>query len=585
MKLRHIFLFLIIATSVYSVYRIQYSPYDNPLDIAFTPTFTAVPLPFSHDFKQGISLPFSGGAIIEVDNDSVPEIFLSGGYLQRDGLYTYKNGEFKDISADSGLSKDIGDTGYGAASIDINADGYTDLLIARDSGLYLYLNNDGFFTKHKLVVDFAASESPISIALADINHDGLVDLFVSCFTTVEHLSAIPFSTHTYPASNKLLLNKGNYEFIDITKKAGLSLRKSAYTAVFAELNDDSWPDLIVAYQSEPAAIYQNLNGYQFKQRSISALDKMAFASSIAISDFNNDSKLDILLTTSGSTIPKQVLQYTLNQQQPINTQWLLLANQGDFKFNNAAKEYLLAEYELASSAAFADFNLDGLQDIIIGQNMIDFWPYWIYRNPGKLLIQKNRNNFADATANSHIGNRQFAIAPLLADFNQDGYTDLVWLNLNGPAQAFINNGGNGRYLQIDLGDTPEALGVKIWLETNDGQTLFTQQLAGSGLNSDHSHIHTLALSQEATIEKLTIQYPSGRSIVTDQVEANQFLTLKPERLEKPKTIDNISPETSNELIEELEEEAPEEALYEGYAQKQAKPAQSIEDDLEALLTE
>ena len=166
------------------------------------------------------------------------------------------------------------------ASIDINADGYIDLIVTRDSGLYLYVNEGGIFAKHKLNVEFAASETPVSISLADINRDGLVDIFVSCFTAVEHLSSIPFTSHSYPGTNKLLLNKGNSNFVDITKKAGLPLRKSAHTAVFVELNDDSWIDLVVAYHSEPVAIYKNVNGYQFEQMPVPALDNMLAATAI-----------------------------------------------------------------------------------------------------------------------------------------------------------------------------------------------------------------------------------------------------------------------------------------------------------------
>lgn len=598
MKIRYLLLLLIIAACTYSAYRVQYTPYDNPVEIVYVPTFTQVPLPFTHDFNSTHALPYAGGAIIEVDNDSIPEIFISGGYLQRDGLYTYKDGEFKDISIDSGLSKDIGDTSYGAASIDINEDGYIDLLVTRDSGLYLYLNGGGFFTKHKLNVEFAATETPVSIALADINRDGLIDIFVSCFTTTEHLSSIPFSPHTYPANNKLLLNNGGINFIDITKKAGLPERKSAHSAVFADFNGDSWPDLVVAYQSEPAALYKNVNGYQFEPVSIAALENMAFANSVAISDINNDSKPDLLLTTTGSTLPGMLLQQTLQTTKPLNTEWLLLANQGGFKFNNVAKDYLLAEYELATSAAFADFNLDGLQDIVVGQNMVDFWPYMVYRNPGKLLIQKDRDNFAVATKLSHISNRNFAADPLLADFNLDGYMDLVWLNLNGPAQAFINNGGNSHYLQIDLGDNPAAIGAKAWLQTNDNRILYAQQIASAGMSSDHSHLLTFAINQESIINRLEIKWPDGRTLAMDEVETKQLINLRPQRLDQAKPLGKAAAPGNEQEIEELvetpaEPEAPIENLIETFEpgpEEEPEPAAkapepSIEDDLEDFLSE
>ena len=588
MKKRYLFLLLIILGCSYLIYRIQYTPYDNPIAITHIPTFTSVPIAFEHEFKLESALPFSGAAVIELDDDSVPELFLSGGYLQRDGLFKYINGKFKDISAESGLSKDIGDSSYGAASVDVNLDGYTDLLVARDSGLYLYLNQNSIFTKHKLVIEFAASETPLSLALADINRDGLIDIYVACFSKPEHISAIPFGTHKYPGSGKLLLNKGSYNFTDISKEAGLTQRRSAYTAVFANLNADRWLDLVVAYHSEPPVVYQNINGQKFKPIEIDALKNLVFASSIAVADVNNDQKPDLMFSSTGSTVPKTWLQKAFNKAQKPDSKWVLLENKGRFQFENTASSSLLSDYELGQTAVFADFNLDGLQDLLVGQNNISFWPYLIYRNTGKLLIQKNDDTFAATTKDAHIKNRHFAVDPVIADFNQDGYMDLVWLNLNGPARAFINNGGNARYIQIDLGDRPDALGATITMQTNDGRTLYTQQIGGGGVSSDHTHIQTLAISQQAVVEELAIEFPSGRSIVLDSVETNQILKLKPGRLEKAQPMHVVPTESVEEEIEELVQDADpvpsEEFVPGGVDETRPPPEASVEDELESLLS-
>jgi hypothetical protein len=68
-----------------------------------------------------------------------------------------------------------------SATIDIDGNGYSDLLLARDSGVYLFTNSAGKFTSRKLEIKFNGKSTPVSFALGDINKDGFIDIYISTF--------------------------------------------------------------------------------------------------------------------------------------------------------------------------------------------------------------------------------------------------------------------------------------------------------------------------------------------------------------------------------------------------------------------
>jgi enediyne biosynthesis protein E4 len=104
--------------------------------------FTPVPVDFTHTWTKS-SHPFTGAAVIDIDGDGIFEIFIGGGAGQRDALLSYRSGRLVNIEPGTGLSRDS--TTYGSTAIDLDADGDTDLLVAREDGVYLIsMTGDGF---------------------------------------------------------------------------------------------------------------------------------------------------------------------------------------------------------------------------------------------------------------------------------------------------------------------------------------------------------------------------------------------------------------------------------------------------------
>ncbi len=581
MKIKILLLLIVTLAVVYAGYRINYKPYDVSVELTLVPTFTKVKLDFVHEFKSQYSLPFLGSAVLDINNDDIPEVFLGGGYLQRDGLYVYRDGYFEDISAESGFSKEIGDSTYGAASVDVNKDGYSDLFVARDSGLYLYINQQGFFVKQKLAVEFDPVSVPLSIALGDINLDGHVEMFVSSFLKPEYLRGQVFNDPDYGADSLLLLNNGNNTFTDITKSSGLGYRHNTFTALFADLNADSRADLVVAYNTGQPRIYKNLGNNLFENIPLPVSDSFSFPMGIAAGDYNNDSRLDLLFTNIGTTIPPFLAKGDLTQGQTLNTRWMLLQNDGDFKFTDVAENVKVANYEFGWGAVFEDMNLDGLQDLIVATNYIKFPPHLVYRSPGKLLLQTSDRLFAPAEKPAGVENRRFGMTPLVADFNADGYPDLVQVNLDGPAVAYINNGGNRKFAKVLLNDTPAALGAKITLESN-GIEYTRYRISGEGLASDQTRAVTFGLDQNTTISRVQVRYLGGKTLTVEKPGINQIIDFR-EKLAPPVPIaSDLSKELSKALSKDEPDEKPQPPAEEV---RRPAPSPTLEDELELLLSE
>jgi hypothetical protein len=101
---------------------------------------------------------------------------------------------------------------------------------------------------------------------------------------------------------------------------------------------------------------------------------------------------------------------------------------------------------------------------------------------------------------SGVINTGYSISPIIADFNNDGYPDLVHVNIAGKPRAFINAGGEANYLKVQLADTVGSIAAKIKMTLDNGETLYRDFVSGEGLCSDESHIQIFGLGNATATE-------------------------------------------------------------------------------------
>ena len=183
---------------------------------------------------------------------------------------------------------------------------------------------------------------------------------------------------------------------------------------------------------------------------------------------------------------------------------------GDFAFRDSAETAKIADYEFSWGMAFEDLNLDGRDDLVVSENYIGLPPHKVpfLRAPGRLMIQNTQNEFAAIGKEAGVVNKRYSIAPIHADFNQDGYPDIVHVNLSGRSQAFISQGGEAGFLKVKLPNRPSSIAavVEVTLDNGDKQTKVF--VSGEGLNSDPSHILTFGIGEHRA-RKVSVEYIGG----------------------------------------------------------------------------
>ncbi len=481
-----------------------------------------------HKYNSETSLPIIGSAVIDVDGDGVEEIFLSGGEGQQDSLFKYIDGEFKKVSSQYGVNRKITKAAsYGAAVIDYDKDGDDDMFLARDDGIYLFVNESGMLREQKTDIKIIEGEAPISIALGDINQDGLVDMFVSSYLQSKNISGLTiFNDHSYGANSILLLGKDDGTFEDITTKSGMRNVHNTFQGTFVDADLDGDQDLIVAYDTGTVKTWKNnfkeTGQLEFLDIPNPTTDIFAYPMGIAVGDYNNDGLTDFAFSNIGDMGPlSAVVRGDLNKDQVLNHKVIVFENQGDFKFKDSSEELKVADYEFGWGLVFEDFNNDSNEDLVIAQNYVSLLPHKLFRLPSRFLVQKN-GQFQSVEAEANAVNREYPISPLFSDFNKDGQLDFIYANLSDNSVGFINKGNKNPYLGVELENTIETLGSIVTVVTDNGEYKKTVSFS-EGLASDSTHKLLFGLPEASEVLSVNVEYMNGKSFVIDQPEINTYI--------------------------------------------------------------
>ena len=478
------------------------------------PEFTPVAVPFTNEFNAEKSLPFMASAVIDVDNDGTEEVFFGGGFNQQDGLVAFQDGKFVDITEGKGLTKGDNDTTYGSVALDADQDGFTDLIVARQSGVWLYTNRNGTFTGKNLNVPLNEKTVPLSVAVTDLNRDGHFDMYVSGYIKLSEVEGQTiFLDDSYGGSSELLLNNGDNTFRRITQAAGIEYVHNTFHGVFVDVDNDGLEDLVVAHDTGHVRTYKNLGGLKFEVVPNPNSNQYSYPMGVAVGDYNNDGNVDFFFSNVGTTTPEFMVMGDLGPEHDFNPRWMLFQGTGNFQFTDVAHEAKVANFEFSWGASFEDLNLDGRPDLLVSENYVGLpWQALSFlRLPGRLLLQKPNGRFAAAGGAAGVVNEHFSIAPITADFNQDGYPDIVHVNLAGTGRAFLSQGGNATYLKVKLPETTASIGARVSVTTAAGKTYNQPYVSGEGLCSDSSRTLIFGLDGARTIQNVTIQYLGGRT--------------------------------------------------------------------------
>lgn len=487
--------------------------YDVSTEGLKIPGFDEVVIDFTHGHQEDKSLPFMASAAIDIDNDGVEELFLGGAYNQADAVFRFSGKQFVDISVKTGLSKDDNDATMGSVVLDIDNNGFSDLIVARESGIWLHKNNRGRFSTEKLNVPLTDYTTPLSVAIADINRDGHFDMYVSGYIRLDLVEGQNiFNKDGYGGASALLLNNGDNSFSDITESSGLYFKHNTFQGVFVDFDADGLEDLVVAHDTGQVRTWKNMGDNTFKSMPNPNSEQNSYPMGVAVSDYNNDGLVDLFFSNVGSTAPDFLVKGDLRDEQVLNKKWIMFENQGNFTFADVAQRNKVADYEFSWGAVFEDFNLDGLDDLVVSENYIGCPPHRLpfLRLPGRFLLQNQDGEFAEVGTVAGIENKYYGISPITADFNQDGAPDLVHINLKDKPRAFLSQGAANNFLKVKLPDTVASIGATVTVTRADGGKLYKPFISGEGLGSDQSHVLIFGLG-DGSASTVEVSFLDGSS--------------------------------------------------------------------------
>ncbi|HCK84037.1 MAG TPA: hypothetical protein DHW63_05825 [Hyphomonadaceae bacterium] len=511
-------LFLLLLTAGVLALRRAQSETLAETDVA--PHFEAIELDFTHVADLDHSLPFAGAAAFDLDGDGHDELFLGGGRGQEDAIFAFRAGRFERI-ANATESKPAPDATHGAAAIDLDGDRRDELLLARESGVWLCANRDRALDCARLDLDLDADVTPLSIALGDINRDGLIDFYVSGYVSRRLVEGETVFRRPYGGYSYFFVGQTGGGWRDETEAYGLRRRHNTFAALFADLDNDADADLVIAQDTGRVEMYENMGAPPM--RAIANPSVYSYPMGIAAGDVDNDGLIDLYFSNVGHTLPEWMLRGDLRAEDPFNPDYMLFHNEGRLAFADRAAERGLARLGFGWGVVFADMDLDGRQDALAAQNYarLPLNPLML-RYPGKLMLQQADGGFASAERAAGIENYHFGLSPIVADFDGDLRPDLVWLNLNGPARAFLNRGPTGAAIGVRLPNRAFMLGARIAVRAGDTHR-FAQVIANQGLGADQSRTQIIGLGAAERADEVVVTLSNGAERRFENVAAGAVL--------------------------------------------------------------
>lgn len=223
------------------------------------------------------------------------------------------NGTFMDVGEKSGLAKFIG-RALGVIAIDVNADGWPDLFVARDASpnLLLINNRNGSFTDEALDAEVAydsngVAKAGMGVDAADLNEDAKPDFVVTNFNDEYHSIFISTSSLLYrdrtvasrlAAFTKSYVGWGTH-FIDYDNDGNLDLLivNGHINQVIESTRQD------VKYQEPPLLLHNNGSGVfrNMREQAGPVFESEYRARGLAVGDFNNDGGVDAIFTRLDAT--------------------------------------------------------------------------------------------------------------------------------------------------------------------------------------------------------------------------------------------------------------------------------------------
>jgi tetratricopeptide (TPR) repeat protein len=461
--------------------------------------------------QAGLNVVATAGGVIVDDFagsgrfDVVTSNFDSCGPLH----YFRNNGDgtFTERTSAAGLGEQLG--GLYMVQTDYNNDSCKDILVLRGGWEVpqrkTLLRNNCNATFTDVTVESGLAKpvtSTQTVAWADVNNDGLLDLFVG----------------NEESASQLFLNKAGTTFEDISRSAGVDRVAFTKGVTAADYDNDGYVDFYVSNFKGNNFLYRNNHDNSFTEvaRAAGVLGPgRGFATWFF--DYDNDAWPDLFATSYFTSVDESIRTY-LNL--PPNAATLkLYKNLGDGTFRDVTSEVGLDKVFMPMGSNFGDVDNDGFLDIYLGTGN----PSYASLLPNVLLRNKEGKSFVDITASSGTGELHKGHGVAFVDLDNDGDEEIV-AEIGGatpgdshPLRLFENPGHGNDWINLRLVGVKTnraAIGARIKLtvenEPHGIRSIYRSVGSGGSFGASPLEQH-IGLGKSARIVELEIWWPGSNT--------------------------------------------------------------------------
>jgi hypothetical protein len=489
-----------------------------------------------------------GVGLFDFDDDGWLDIFLlNGGETPRgksekpirNALYrNLGNGKFVDVAPEAGLDR-VKNYDMGVAIADFDNDGHQDIFITGFPNSSLYHNNgNGTFTDVTLDAGLQNTGRWASgAAWFDYDRDGFLDLVVCNYAEFSFEGIAPkceyVNVRTYceqraykGAPLTIFHNNRNGTFTDVSRSAGLDRFVGRALGVVAiDVDDDGWPDLLVARDASPNLLLLNRRDGTFVDAGLEA--EIAFDSNgnakagmgVDVGDADGDGRPDVVVTNFNFEFHS------------------LFLNRGKFPYEDWTRASRLAgvtRSDVGWGVHFLDFDNDGLLDLMIVNGHVNeviesLQPQVKYREQPLLLHNTGGAVFEDVSSRAGPAFSQGYLARGLAigDWDNDGAPDAVFTCIGDCPVLLRNNvGQKNSWIGLSLvgvKSNRDGIGAKFTLRFGD-RKLVRWLTGGSSYLSSHDKRVLFGLGNLAANHSVDVEivWPNGGIQVASSLQINRY---------------------------------------------------------------
>jgi hypothetical protein len=380
-----------------------------------------------------------------------------------------------------------------------------------------------------------------SAAFFDYDRDGWLDLMVvnyaefsvtnnpMCYANTTARDYCTPRVFRAPG-NRLFHNEGEGKFKDVTVAAGVDKEFGhGLGIVSADFNDDGWIDIYVANDGDPNQLWLNQKNGTFKNEALLAGaavnrdGKTEAGMGVDAGDFDGNGTDDIFIT---------------HLMDETNT---LFTNLGDAVFEDRTRESGLGmpgRRFTGFGTLFFDYDNDSWLDLLVVNGAVQLLPELVRKRdpfplgqPKQLFRNTGKGGFVEIVddAGPNFPLLEVSRGAAFGDIDNDGDTDVLITNNNGPPRLLLNTVGNRNSwlgLHVISKDGRDLLGTKVEVVMANKSVLRRRvRTDGSYLSANDSRV-LIGLGSASQVEVLKLRWPDGSTTELKKPPLNRYHTLK-----------------------------------------------------------